>query len=302
MPYIKDFRYLPEMSPDKRIRVFRSSFATSEGKTPMDVDACVIITERFVVIGDTLLNPEDMAALVSSIQEELPGKQLLVVNSHADWDHTWGNCYFTGERNAPIIAHQQCRTRMLSAEAQTGLDSYQQKYSCFKNVTLQPPTITFSHDMTLYGGDLTLQLLHTPGHCIDHVAIWIPEIKLLLGFDTLEKPIPLIEEPSLASTMFTTLERLRNLRPEHILCAHGNTNNPALLEENYHYFQEIERRCRALLAERTPAEDELQEAASLIHYPFEEVYIPGDKTTDYTFYNQAHNTNIRAILASLMKQ
>ena len=44
--------------------------------------------------------------------------------------------------------------------------------------------------MSLHGGDLTLELLHTPGHTPDHVAVWIPEIKTCLAVDTVEHPIP----------------------------------------------------------------------------------------------------------------
>src|SRR5689334_20482302 len=112
---------IPAMSNDPRIRVFRRTFIAQGETEAMEVDAYAIITERYVVLGDTLLCPEDMAQVMQEIQDALAGRQLLVINSHADWDHAWGNGYFTGAHTAPIIAHQHCRTRLQSDEAQTRL-------------------------------------------------------------------------------------------------------------------------------------------------------------------------------------
>ncbi len=96
MPISEGVFFVPEMSPDTRIRVFRRSLNLPGEFDEMEVDAYVIVTERFLVFLDTMLCPEDMAVVMQHVQNELPGRQLLVVNSHADWDHSWGNCYFTG--------------------------------------------------------------------------------------------------------------------------------------------------------------------------------------------------------------
>ena len=85
----------------------------------MYVDAYSVISARYVVICDTLLCPTDMQIVMENVRPELTnGRQLLVVNSHADWDHAWGNSYFTSRQNAPLLAHHHCRERLQSAEAQ----------------------------------------------------------------------------------------------------------------------------------------------------------------------------------------
>jgi glyoxylase-like metal-dependent hydrolase (beta-lactamase superfamily II) len=299
MPATKDFREITGVTPDNRIRIFRSSFGETDDKVPMDVDAYVVITERYIVICDTLLCPEDMEQVCQALQDETQERQFIVVNSHADWDHTWGNCYFTRERNVPIIGHEQCRFRMLTSEAQEGLDDYKQRFPYFQQVVLQPPTTTYTHHLAIYGGDLTLELLHTPGHYIDHSAIWIPEIQTLLGFDTVEKPIPLIEGPNLVGDMFTTLERLVSLKPQHLLCAHGNTYQVSALEENLRYLREVESRCKVLLEPKRPTEQELEQAAELINYPFENIRNTLQEPINTRFYSWAHDTNIRYMLQYL---
>src|SRR5579859_7172742 len=96
---------VPGISGDERVRVFRRVFDAPGEFEGMEVDAYVVITDRYLVVLDTLLCSQDMATLMQMVQAEQAGRQLLVVNSHADWDHAWGNNYFTGERVAPIISH-----------------------------------------------------------------------------------------------------------------------------------------------------------------------------------------------------
>src|SRR5215813_1686771 len=119
---------VPEMSTDERVRVFRRSLGEMEEFSGMEVDAYAIITERYVVVCDTMLCPEDAAAMMQMVQGELTGRELLVVNSHADWDHVWGNRYFTSEHAAPIIAHEHSLVRSQSRESREELEEYQQRY------------------------------------------------------------------------------------------------------------------------------------------------------------------------------
>lgn len=266
----------------------------------MEVDAYAIITRDYVVVCDTLLCSEDMEAVLREVQDELAGRQLLVVNSHADWDHTWGNNYFQGRHAAPIIAHASCRERMLTKEAQEGLDEYQKRFDCFQHVVLRPPTLIFNDQLTIEGGDLTLQFLHTPGHQRDQVSLWIPELRLLLAFDAAEFPLPSLESEQAAPLMLSSLERLCALQPERVLCGHGKRNSVATLTGNLAYFREIERRARLLLSQMPLPqfkEDELKSAPNLLGFSFEEAIATLEgPCEDDKFYRWVHNQNSRHIL------
>jgi glyoxylase-like metal-dependent hydrolase (beta-lactamase superfamily II) len=303
MPEAESVSFIPDLSGDDRVRVFRSFFAAEGEFDGMEVDAYAVITDRYVVILDTLLRPEDAAAMMQEerVHEALAGRQVLVVNSHADWDHSWGNAYFTGAHAAPILAHDYCRTRLLSGEAKAELADYQQRYPIFASVALVPPTLTFSHTCTIHGGDLTIELLPAPGHHADHIAAWLPELRLLLAFDAVEYPLPGLEGPEGVQPMFDTLERLQALQPRRVLCSHGNSSSPTLIDENLAYLRQIERRSRALLATHTPTTGELEHASQLIGYPLDAV-VPPDKAIDRTYYTWAHEHNIRSIMEWLMKQ
>src|SRR5947209_4453768 len=95
--------FVPDMSTDARIRVFRRNLNLPGEFEVMEVDAYIIVTDRYIVLLDTMLCPEDMATVMQSVQDELAGRQVLVVNSHADWDHSWGNAYFTGDHTTHTV-------------------------------------------------------------------------------------------------------------------------------------------------------------------------------------------------------
>lgn len=295
---------VPEMSLDSRVRVFRRLFAMKEGaraEESMQVDSYVVVSEHYVVVLDTLLCPEDMESILSSLHQECEGRQVLVVNSHADWDHCWGNSYFTGSHAAPIIAHDHCFTRMHSQDARDGLREYQQRYSLFHNVELVDPTFTFSHSFTIRDGDLTLELFSAPGHHLDQIAAWIPELRLLFAFDAAEWPLPLLENAQGVLMMYKTLEHFLMLEPQHVLCSHGRTTGPGVIKSNLDYLRAIEQHGRAFLAAFHSDITELEHVSSLINYPFEDAIAditgsPSDKRVDTEFYAEAHENNTRAVL------
>jgi len=293
---------VPGMSGDERVRVFRRVFDATGEYEGMEVDAYVVITGRYVVVLDTMLCPADVAEMMSFVADELAGRTVLCVDSHADWDHAWGNAYFTGEQSAPIIAHDYCRTRLQSQEAADELAEFQQNYALFRDVRLVAPTLTFAESMVIHGGDLTIELKSAAGHHPDQIVAWIPALHLLLAFDAVEKPLPLMDDQRCVPDMFTTLEQLVALQTERVLCSHGKSTSPQLVATNLHYVREIERRSRLLLQKHQPTEEELEHGSALIDYPFDEVIAGINGDIDRTFYGQGHENNTRAVIRWLMEK
>lgn len=291
---------VPDASGDERVRVFRRVFDIQGAFEGLEVDAYVVITRRYLIMLDTMLFPEDAAAMMQQVGDACAGRTLLCVNSHADWDHTWGNAYFRGEHAAPVIAHDYCRVRMQSDEAMQELAEFRRLEPLFQRVELVPPTITFSQSMTIDGGDLTIELLAAPGHHVDQIVAWIPELRLLLAFDAVEHPLPSIDGPAGVPLMFETLERLIALEPGRVLCSHGKTTDPQIVRQNLAYLREIERRGRAYLREHRPTEQEMAHSSQLIAYPFDEAIAGTEGMFNRTYYSQAHEENIAAVLGWLM--
>jgi glyoxylase-like metal-dependent hydrolase (beta-lactamase superfamily II) len=293
---------VPTMSPDPRVRVFRRSLQEIDELAGMEVDAYVVLGETYVTILDTLVCPADMAALMLLIEPEIGNRQLLCVNSHADWDHTWGNSYFRGPRRIPILGHEAGLQRVNSPEARQELAEYQARSPLFREVQSVPPTLTFQTRLTIHDGAMTIELLHAPGHCRDHLVAWLPHLSLLLTFDTIEEPLPCIEERADAPLLISTLERLEGLHAHYVLCSHSKTATPVLIQENLAYLREIVQRSRLLLARQRPTEAECEQAAKLIGYPFDKVVAQAREAFPGTFYRLAHEENARALLLWLINQ
>ncbi len=289
-----------DLIDDQRIRVFRRYFSAPGEFDMMQVDAYVVISKHYVVVCDTLLCPEDAASMLQTVHGELSGRQLLVINSHADWDHCWGNAYFSATRRAPIIAHKLCRQRLQSPEALAELADYQARFATFQHVVLIPPDQTFTQRYTIHDDDLTLELLPAPGHYTDHLAVWIPELRLLLAFDAVEHPLPQIENAQGVRPMQATLEGFLALQPHTILCSHGKINSPVVVAENLAYVRQIERRCRLWLATNQTASVDTARAAILTDYPFTEVVAQPEQVEDPAFYRSAHEQNVDAVLQWVM--
>lgn len=295
MSALEEFVEVPGGSLDRRIHVFRRSLRVVDQLETMNVDAYLVITAHYGIVCDTLLCPDDMAMLVQAMGKELKGRPLLVINSHADWDHCWGNGYFTGANTAPIIAHERCRTRLLSEEARARLQVYQ-RFPIFRQTVLVPPTITFASTLTLHGGDLTVELFHAPGHRSEHIALWIPELRVLLAFDAAEDPFPQIDSAEAIPSMIATLHRFLALQPQHVLCSHDNTATVATLEGNLAYLRELERRCRLFLLTPRSAEVQIEEPSALIDYPFDAVVSTYHVPIDRAYYHETHNENVRCMM------
>jgi glyoxylase-like metal-dependent hydrolase (beta-lactamase superfamily II) len=299
--FTKDFVTVSGISPDIRIQIFRSHFSAPGEFDALAVDAYTIQTERALIICDTLLCPDDMQRVSHAPGVDSAEKPLLVINSHADWDHVWGTQYLVEQYAPIIIAHEHSRTRLLSDEEKNLLRAFQEKFAVFRPVVLVPPTVTFRETLTIYGGDLTLELFSAPGHQPDQIALWIPEIQLLLAFDALEYPLPSIGAPELVPAMFQSIERFQELQPKHVLSSHReDSSSPSLITQNLHYLRQIEQRSKALLARRRITGEQIADPASLIGYPYTEARAHVQGTIDDGYYAMTHAENIRCMLHWLL--
>ena len=288
---------VPNNGWDRRLRLFRAGD---------EVDTGALITQRYVVVIDTMATPELAAAILESVRPSLAGRQLLVINTHADYDHCWGNATFAspgGTYPAPIIAHEQARARLRREETCQYLAERQQAEPRFANVRLVEPTITFTSGLLIDGGDLTLKLLPTPGHTEDHISIWIPELHLLLAGDAAEHPFPYVEEAATLPVLRRSLTRLAALDAAAVIPCHGGTTDPALITRNIAYFDKVERRARSALAAGLipPGWHECEDIAEIIGLSFEEA-IKDTGTTPASIpagYRSFHQAAVRAMLANL---
>lgn len=288
---------VPNGGWDTRLRLFRAG---------EEVDTTALVTTRYVVLIDTMTTPEMARDIVQNLAPELATRQLLVVNTHADWDHAWGNALFAGSAcafPAPIIGHALTHARLVDVETQRYLAERQQTEPRLASVTLVPPTITFTDTLTIDGGDLTLDLIPTPGHTPDHVAVWIPELRLLLAGDAAEHPFPHIAHAADLPILRASLMELAALDPALVIPCHGGTTTPDLMARNLAYFDEVERRCQTALTAGAISPGQLPDAElpTAIGFSFDDAarFAGADPAVIADFYRRFHDDAIRVTLEYL---
>ncbi|MEZ2127705.1 MULTISPECIES: MBL fold metallo-hydrolase [unclassified Sinorhizobium] len=265
-----------------------------------EVDSAFVRTERFNVLIDTLATPELCQQALDLLGETVRDCPLIVINSHMDWDHFWGNAAIAGR--APIISHAAALERLSNPSALQTLGDKVCEDPRFHSVKIVEPNITFSGRMVLHGGDLTLELIHTPGHTPDHVAVWIPEIRVCLAVDAVEYPIPEVwsTSPNDLRALRSSLKRIRDLDAKFVIPAHGRTSSPSTVVKNLAYFEDVQDRI-GKLDERRLADLELSQLAGFRLQDF--VLVPNDIPVEsVAFYEKCHRTNIDATIQAHKEQ
>lgn len=250
MPHTNEMALLANQGWDERILVCHN------GRL---VQTFIVVTQRYVVLIDTVINPATAQQMVEYARPYLTaGRTLLVINTHADYDHAWGNQLFAGTDApfpAPIIGSQRCADRLRTSEEAALLQEMQRaEPAIFGDVRLTPPTVRFDGDLTIDGGDLTLHLIPTPGHTEDHLSIYIPEIATLLAGDAAELPYPAARTADGLAAMRASLATLAALNAQTVLYCHAPVAaGTQLLHDNLAYFDAVETACRRGLAQGVDA-------------------------------------------------
>ena len=178
---------------------------------------------------DTHLGPVSMAGVRQYLTDVHEGN-LLVFNSHSDWDHVWGNCAFP---ESLIIAHAACRRRLTERgeyELAT-LADYRQG-----SVALRLPDLTFDSRLTFAAEGV--EFIHAPGHTNDSAVCYDQEDDVLFMGDLVEDPIPYLDDADLVRYL-QTLEWLRQFPAKVKITAHSGLVGAELIEANIRYVERM---------------------------------------------------------------
>lgn len=197
------------------------------------VRGAIVLGNTKALVWDTLIYPEGMRVILDICE----GRELIVVYSHADWDHVWGTC---GLPYKEVVAHERCAARFADPDdVEKSLAEYQAKYpEELKGVELVAPTRTFKDHLTLDLGGLSAELFYLPGHTQDGIVAFIPELGVLLAGDALETPLPLIYEDSPLGRWISDLEKWsQDDRVKTVIPSHGEVKDNELILYNVAYLK-----------------------------------------------------------------
>lgn len=197
---------------------------------PYYTNVHVILGTKHVFVLDTFLGNDSMKLIQNKIAEEgYAGRPIVVFNSHADYDHYWGNGVF---KDATIIGHEKCKARVL-AEGEASLVKYVDHQR--GKIELVPPNRTFQESLTFE--EEGVRFFHTPGHSLDSSSCFDEKDGVLFVGDNVENPVPYLNHPNF-DQYIQTLEYFLELDWKLIIAGHDKPlKNSDLVKKNIDYLR-----------------------------------------------------------------
>jgi cyclase len=202
-----------------------------------------VVTTDGVVVVDTPQLPTKAVGMRE--EAETRGPIRFVINTEHHVDHIFGNYYFKGA--GTVVHHKGVHDRFMVVYPE--LDPFAYAFESVpgpqaKGTDLDDPEgarlwpdrdtyyadpnkdgITFTGDLTLWVGNHTFHLLHTPGHTPGQVAVYIPEERTVFTGDTIFSACQTWLMTSDVDQWITSLDRIRGLEIERVVPGHGPITN-----------------------------------------------------------------------------
>lgn len=148
---------------------------------PLDVSVCLVRGTAGLLLVDTRCGPEEAAEIVADAARLQQGDIRWVVNTHAHYDHTFGNQLFA--RTATIYGHHRIAAHFRDHEAA--------ELAGRADVALTPPHVGVDGELQLDLGGRTVRLLTLPpGHTDTDLVVHIPDACCWIVGDVIEESGP----------------------------------------------------------------------------------------------------------------
>lgn len=235
--------------------------------------------------------PDEVERFVSFIKAQALDSPVIIL-THSHWDHLMGLAHFP---ECKVIAQENFTT---AVQGEAGGQIYRQvamletKYEMVRPrpFAIPQPHETFANRMSLQLGDLTLQLIHTPGHAADHLSIYLPEDGTLWAGDLLSDcEIPYVNHS--LSAYEATLTVLAGLEIRCLVTGHGTaTVKPGeiqtRIEADRTYLADLRQQVAQAVVKGLTVAETVEACSGFQHHSLEE-------------NNSAHRLNIESVYLEL---
>ncbi|ANP74053.1 MBL fold metallo-hydrolase [Cryobacterium arcticum] len=162
---------------------------------PMDVSVIVVVGPTGLTVVDTRNNPAEAEEIVRDVDARFGRPIVAVVNTHAHYDHTFGNQTFAALPSVPVYGHHRIPQHFAEYEAPRlaaqQADPSREPDKDWADVVLTPPDVLVTTRATLVVGGRTLELIPLdPGHTDTDLAVLVPDCRVWLLGDVIEESGP----------------------------------------------------------------------------------------------------------------
>jgi glyoxylase-like metal-dependent hydrolase (beta-lactamase superfamily II) len=190
----------------------------------------IIASAGRVVLVDTPHRPTD-ATEWADVAAAFGAIQYIIHTDHHP-DHTIGNAFLSGTVVTHAITRDRLRDEPQKREYLEYLYSFIDPSALDDERSFAPrlPDVTFTGRMTLHHGDLTVNLIHAPGHTRNTIAVHIPEEGVLFAGDNVcPQGLPSFQDSTL-ERWFTVLDELEALDFTILIGGHGDVGGRDLID------------------------------------------------------------------------
>lgn len=184
----------------------------------------------FILLCDTHLGADTGEKIRSILHERFGKKSIVVFNTHADYDHVWGNAVF---QESTIIAHET--TRRVMAEKNEMFRELLSDFACGDNPTVLPNT-TFTSKYSFEEEGITL--LHLPGHTADSSSLYDARDGVIYCGDMWEAPLPCVAWHH-CDEYVRSLQTLLAMKPQVMLSSHSGLVTDEMVNTNLRYIEAL---------------------------------------------------------------
>ncbi|MEV0838160.1 MBL fold metallo-hydrolase [Actinocatenispora sera] len=225
----------------------------------LDVNVTVVSGDEATLVVDTLSTPAQAGRLRRALTELEP-RRLVLVNTHAHFDHCFGNATLAGP-DTEIWAHEATRRRLADrpgqvvAEAAARHAGDDPELAGLAAVTLLPPNRTVHEHAELDLGGRRVQLRYAGrGHSDGDLAVHVPDAGVLVLGDLLEVDAPPQFDDAYPISWPATLGRLLTDATGPVVPGHGAVVDAHHAERQRRELAELADRIAAGYATGAPLE------------------------------------------------
>lgn len=158
---------------------------------PWDVNVCVVRGSDALLVVDTRASARQADQVRADLRELGPRRVAGVVNTHAHFDHTFGNQRFT---DVPIYGHERVPAHLDAYERPMLADwvaTREEPLDEWAEVVITPPTVLVGDEHRILLGDRGVELLHLGrGHTDNDIVVHVPDASVWLVGDLVEESGP----------------------------------------------------------------------------------------------------------------
>jgi glyoxylase-like metal-dependent hydrolase (beta-lactamase superfamily II) len=183
---------------------------------PHDVSVCAVRGAGGLLVCDTRSSHRQADEIRADLRELGPLPVRWVVNTHAHFDHTFGNARFgpASDIGAPIYGHERVPAHLDAYERPMLAEliaAGEEPAGEWREIVITPPTALVGAAMTLDVGGRAVELRHLGrGHTDNDLLVHVPEADAWLAGDLIEESGPPVYGPdSFPLDWPATITRLR---------------------------------------------------------------------------------------------